>query len=131
MRSHGDLDHEIESLERRIRERKKTLKREVERLKDAAREAGSELRANAMKPALVAVALVAGYVVARRRRHAPRVVAKAPQHPSRSKWGQIASAAFTTLAPHLIGTAQSVAVNWLSRRSRRHTYYGPAREGPY
>jgi hypothetical protein len=136
MRSHSDLDHEIESLERRIRERKHKLRDEVERLKDAAREAGSELRANAMKPALVAVALVAGYVVARRRRHriAPRVVGivdKAPRPAPRSKWTEVAAAAFSTLAPHLISTAQSAAVNWLSRRAHRQPRYRAAGEGRY
>jgi hypothetical protein len=72
MRSDSSLDHEIHTLERRIRDRRVALHESVADVRQAAAAAKTQIRERATSPLVWGAALVIGFVIARVARRRPQ-----------------------------------------------------------
>ena len=127
MRSDGDLDREIKTLEQRIRDRRIALQSEWHGLEDSVHDAKARVRSKAASPALFGGALLIGFIAARlarriraqqqrkRPRVHPHLVWRAEKEPPKSTAKQMLGGAVSIAVPIAMKLAQRQAVPLIER----------------
>jgi hypothetical protein len=130
MRSDSSLDHEIRTLECRIRDRRAALQESFDELKHSAADAKARVRARATSPLVWAGALVVGFLVARFARRRPEPVHASlrfgrgePQQPQQRT---VLAAVLSAMVPIGLRMAQQSLAPLIARTlhnmSRRRAY---------